>query len=96
MQKAARRGDLCSGHDDCGARPAQRGSADVTINDKAALRRDDPFVPHGGAQSAPHPGKVKGGSATVTINDLPAARAGDSIDCGSSIHTGSGDVLIGD
>jgi uncharacterized Zn-binding protein involved in type VI secretion len=96
MKKAARRGDLCTGHDDCSPRPARRGSADVTVNDRAVLRVSDPFVPHGCPDHRPHPGKVKKGSSTVTINDLPAARIGDPIDCGSDIQTGSADVYIGD
>lgn len=96
MKPAARRGDRCTGHDDCSSRPAQRGSPDVTVNDRAQLRETDPFVRHGCPDHAPHPGKVKKGSSTVTINDLPAARAGDPIDCGSDIQTGSGDVYIGD
>jgi len=96
MKKAARRGDLCTGHDDCSPRPAQKGSADVTVNDRALLRETDPFVRHGCAAHPPHPGKVKKGSSTVTINDLPAARVEDPIDCGSAIQTGSADVYIGD
>jgi uncharacterized Zn-binding protein involved in type VI secretion len=51
MQRAARRGDLCTGHDDCSPRPAQRGSTTTSFNDRAALRVSDPFVRHdcGGA-----------------------------------------------
>jgi uncharacterized Zn-binding protein involved in type VI secretion len=96
MEKAARRGDLCTGHDGCTPRPAQRGSPDVTVNDRASLRVADPFVPHGCPDHPPHPGKVKAGSGTVTINDLPAARVGDAVDCGSALQTGSGDVYIGE
>ncbi len=92
MDKAARRGDLCSGHEGSPPRPAQRGSPDVTFNDRASLRVSDPFVPHG---HPPHPGKVARGSSTVTINDQPAARVGDAIDCGSHVETGSPDVFIG-
>jgi uncharacterized Zn-binding protein involved in type VI secretion len=96
MKKAARRGDLCTGHDDCSPRPAQRGSPHVTFNARAALRVTDPFVNHGCAAHAPHPGKVAEGSTTVTIDGLPAARVTDPVDCGSTIQTGSADVYIGD
>ncbi len=96
MKRAARRGDHCTGHDDCSARPAQRGSPDVTVDDRAVLRVTDPFVQHGCAAHPPHPGKVEKGSSTVTINDKAAARIGDPIDCGSTIKTGSTDVYIGD
>jgi uncharacterized Zn-binding protein involved in type VI secretion len=95
MERAARRGDLCTGHDDCPSRPSRSGSADTHVNDRAALRVGDPFVPHGCAAHSPHPGKVAQGSATVTINGRPAARVGDPVDCGSAVQTGSGNVFIG-
>jgi uncharacterized Zn-binding protein involved in type VI secretion len=91
--RAARRGDLCTGHHEARPRPAQRGSPDVTVNDRPALRAEDPFGKHGATQ---HTGKVTQGSATVTVNDRPAARSGDPIDCGSRVDTGSDDVFIGD
>ncbi len=93
MNKAARRGDLCTGHHESGPRPALRGSPDVTINDRPALRAGDPFGKHG---PTAHEGKVQVGSSTVTINDVPAARSGDAIDCGSHVESGSDDVLVGD
>jgi uncharacterized Zn-binding protein involved in type VI secretion len=96
MSNAARRGDLCTGHDDCPGRPAKNGSADVTVNDRAALRVGDEFVLHRCPKHSPHKGVVNAGSSTVTINDQPAARIGDAIDCGSSVKTGSNDVFIGD
>jgi uncharacterized Zn-binding protein involved in type VI secretion len=96
MQKASRRGDQDTGHDDCGGRPAQKGSPDVAVNDKPALRVDDELVPHGCEEHKRHPGKVAQGSSTVTFNDKPAARVGDPIDCGGTMKTGSPDVLIGD
>ena len=96
MAFASRRGDLCSGHDDCSGRPASQGSIDVALNDRPALRVNDAFVPHGGAAHPRHGGKVTQGSSTVTINDQPAARIGDPLDCGSTLHTGSSDVSIGD
>lgn len=93
MQKAARRGDKCTGHGDARSRPAQRGSSDTWVNDKASLRVDDPFLKHG---PDAHHGKVSEGSSTVTINDRPAARVGDALDCGGTIQDGSNDVSIGD
>ncbi len=97
MTKAARRGDLCTGHDACPPRPALAGSPDVTIDDRKAVRVSaDAFVPHGCPGHAPHPGKVQRGSSSVTINDLPAARVGNPLDCGGEVQTGSADVDIGD
>ena len=93
MQNAARRGDKDTGHDDAGGRPANKGSPDVHLNDKPALRQGDELVAHGPDQ---HKGKVKKGSSTVTFNDMPAARVGDPVDCGGEMKTGSADVFIGD
>ncbi len=95
MQPASRRGDLCTGHDDCSGRPASQGSPDVSLNDRPALRVDDALVAHGCTAHKPHPGKVAAGSSTVTFNDKPAARVADPVDCGSEMRTGSPDVLIG-
>jgi uncharacterized Zn-binding protein involved in type VI secretion len=96
MPFASRRGDLCTGHDDCAGRPASQGSVDVQLNDKPALRAADALVPHGSAAHARHASKVAQGSSSVTINDRPAARVGDPVDCGGALQTGSPDVLIGD
>lgn len=96
MQKAARLADICTGHDACPPRPSAAGSPDTTVNDRASLRLNDLFVPHGCNVHPPHPGKIAKGSSTVTINDKAAARVNDPIDCGGKVQTGSSDVLIGD
>jgi uncharacterized Zn-binding protein involved in type VI secretion len=93
MNKAGRRGDLCTGHDVHGPRPAIKGSPDVTVNDRPALRSGDAFAKHGPTR---HGGSLSAGSATVTFNDKPASRVGDALDCGSSLGVGSDDVLVGD
>jgi uncharacterized Zn-binding protein involved in type VI secretion len=72
-----------------------RGSPDVLVDDRAAVRQDDPLNSHGCAAHGSHKGKVKGGSSTVTLNDKPAARVGDEVDCGGALDTGSEHVLIG-
>lgn len=96
MALAARRGDLCTGHDDCKARPILRGSPDVFVDDRAAARQDDPLASHSCAEHKSHKGKVRGGSSTVTLNDRPAARVGDEVDCGGALDVGSEHVQIGD
>jgi len=93
MSKAGRRGDLCTGHDVHGPRPAIKGSPDVSINDRPALRTGDPFAKHGPTR---HGGGMSAGSSTVTFNDKPAARVGDALDCGSTLGDGSDDVFVGD
>jgi uncharacterized Zn-binding protein involved in type VI secretion len=93
MNKAGRRGDLCSGHADAKARPALKGSPDILVNDRAALRVGDTYAKHG---PSAHAGAVKTGSPTVWFNDVQAARVDDPIDCGSKVAEGSPDVEIGD
>lgn len=95
VTRAARRGDLCTGHDDCKPRPILKGSPDVTVDDKPVARQGDPLTAHGCAQHSPHKGKVSGGSSTVTVNDKPVARVGDDVDCGGALEVGSPHLEIG-
>ncbi len=93
MKKAGRRGDLCTGHGDHRPRPATKGSPDVIINDRAALRVGDAFAKHGPTM---HAGNMSVGSSTVTFNDRPASRVEDALDCGGALRDGSDDVFVGD
>ncbi len=93
MNKAGRRGDLCTGHDAHGPRPAIKGSPDVIINDRPALRVGDAFAKHGPTM---HGGVMSAGSENVTFNDKPASRVEDALDCGSALRDGSDDVIVGD
>ena len=100
MPKAARLGDTAGGHGCFPPTAIIAGSSDVSINGKPAARKGDaallhacpcPYVVHG-----VHGRTINAGSSTVSINGKPAARVGDAIDCGGSVASGSGDVLIGD
>ncbi|WP_425357190.1 PAAR domain-containing protein [Vibrio tritonius] len=100
MPKAARLGDTAGGHGCFPPTVIIAGSSDVSINGKPAARKGDaallhacpcPYVVHG-----VHGRTINAGSSTVSINGKPAARVGDAFDCGGSVASGSGDVLIGD
>jgi uncharacterized Zn-binding protein involved in type VI secretion len=104
MPAAGRVGDQArnaEGGDPCCERPvegpAQRGSPDVLINGRAALRVGDPgeHAPCSGK----HAWKAEEGSRSVTINGVPAHRRGDvTTHCHGKgeLVEGSPDVCIGD
>lgn len=91
---AGRLGDVHSGHSCFPPSPCTKGSNNVSINGKPAMRVTDTFVPHccGPSCHTPYLGM---GSSTVIINGLPAGRLGDTTTCGASVMVGSGNVLIG-
>ncbi|MBN0986927.1 type VI secretion system PAAR protein [Amphritea pacifica] len=95
MPKAARLGDIGSGHGCFPATPIVSGSGDVLIEGVPAARVGDALAPHGCRKCPPHGRAVAAGSSTVMINGKPAARVGDSISCGGSVASGSGSVSIG-
>ena len=95
MPKAARIGDIGSGHGCFPPTPVTAGSGNVKINGIPAARLGDPLAAHGCGKCPPHGRSISGGSGTVFINGKPAARIGDGIDCGGSVAAGSGDVIIG-
>ena len=77
--------------------PAIKGSPDVEVNNKAALRVTDPGV-HA-ACCGSNSWKAACGSATVVINNLPAHRKTDETQhCGGvgKLIEGSPDVIVGD
>ncbi|MEH6578925.1 MAG: type VI secretion system PAAR protein [Amphritea sp.] len=96
MPKAARLGDIASGHGCFPPTPITSGSGDVLINGIPAARVGDSVAPHGCKDCPPHGRNIAAGSATVFINGKPAARLGDAISCGGSVNAGSGNVFIGD
>ena len=95
-KKAARLGDIGGGHGCFPPTPIIMGSLDVLINHRPAARLSDPVLLHACGNCPPHPRNISAGSGTVLINNKKAARASDAINCGGSISTGSGDVLIGE
>lgn len=76
--------------------PAIQGSPDVLIDNRPALRLNDPGV-HAGCCDG-NMWKAAKGSGTVMINKLPAHRLGDTTQhCGGvgTLIEGSTDVIIG-
>lgn len=96
MPSAARLGDSCTGHGCWPPRANASASIDVLINGRGAFRVGDGWLPHT-CPSIPetHASTQAGGSPTVFVNGKPLARVGDSVACGGSVATGSGDVLAG-
>lgn len=95
MPSATRKGDLCTGHDACGAVPLVGCSSDVFINGCGAGRLGDKYSSHGCIVHPGHQDNIASGSSTVFINGIPAGRVGDSVSIGGSVAQGSGDVFIG-
>lgn len=94
MPGAHRLGDACGGHGCFPSRPNASASPDVFVNGLASHRLGDAWQPHGCAVCPPHGGSAAGGSPNVFVNGLPKCRIGDPVSCGSSMATGSDDVIV--
>lgn len=98
MPSASTVGDAIAPHGCWSGGTISAGSGDVLINGKPAARVADPGTPHSWIcpkPPPPHGVAISGGSGTVLINGKPAARIGDPTDCGSTVSSGSGNVIIG-
>ncbi|HDM8166668.1 PAAR domain-containing protein [Vibrio harveyi] len=98
MGKAtARQGDSDTGHGAYPPRQNTGGSADVFINSKPAHCQGDAWASHCKTVKPYdcHGASTAGGSSSVFVNGKALARVGDSVSCGSSIASGSGDVFTG-
>jgi uncharacterized Zn-binding protein involved in type VI secretion len=78
----------------------QKGSNDVYINGRPAMRAGDDFASSCNGLPLNHPlwpfpVVIAEGSATVYINGKPAARLGSKMVCGAHIKSGSPDTFIG-
>lgn len=94
MPAATREGDWSTGHDCHPPVQAAKGSPNVFINGKPAMRVDDAWEPHS-CGGSPHTPLSSEGSSTVFINGKPAVRIGDMCDCGQASAEGSDNVFIG-
>lgn len=94
MPGAARKGDICSGHDCFPPRESIEGSENVFINGIPAHRKGDEWKEH--CCGICHTSILSSGSSSVFINGKPAGRIGDEIECGSVVSSGSYNVFIGD
>ena len=99
MPAVTRKGDSCTGHDCFPARTSTSGSGNVFVNGIPAHREGDswdvhtcthPDTPHGS-----HGGSLASGSSTVYVNGKQLGRVGDTVSCGSTVASGSGNVFAG-
>jgi len=95
MPGAVRLADTGSGHGCWPSRANSSASTDVFINSRGAHRVGDSWAAHT-CEAIPetHGSSQATGSPTVFVNGVALARIGDSIACGSSNATGSGDVYV--
>ncbi len=70
----------------------ENGSPDVFINGRPAAHVENSIA---SCDKHPGPVKVAEGSSNIFINGKAAARKGDKLTCGSTIASGSGNVLLG-
>lgn len=96
MAAIVRLGDICTGHGCWPPRPNTSASSDVFVNGIGVHRVGDAWAAHT-CPSIPqtHASVQASGSGTVSVNGKPVARVGDSVACGSSNATGSGNVFSG-
>jgi uncharacterized Zn-binding protein involved in type VI secretion len=90
MPAIARVTDLCTGHGLCGPRPADSGRPSVLANGLQVHCVGDHWSIH-----CMHDSFLLTGSSTVLINGVGVGRVGDQVECGSSVMTGSHNILIG-
>ena len=93
MPAVTQLGSSCSGHGCWPPRPNIQGSMNVFVNGIAAHRQSDAWATHCCGKSC-HDGVLAAGSSTVYCNDLQLCRIGDPVSCGSSVATGSADVIV--
>lgn len=95
MPEVTRKGDQCTGHSDFPPRVNDQGSSDVFVNGIEVHRQGDHWVTHCNSVPTCHDSTLSAGSSTVFVNGKGVGRVGDSIGCGSSVASGSGNVFAG-
>lgn len=93
MPAAHRLGDLCTGHGCWPPRPNISASSDVLVNNLGSHRLGDGWAVHCCDDDC-HGAVAAQGSPNVFVNGLPKCRIGDAVSCGSSMATGSPDVIV--
>ena len=96
MPGAARLGDSCTGHGCWPSRSNVEGSPDVFINGLPAHAVGHAWAVHTWTHK-PHPshgGALAAGAARVYVNGRQLGYIGAPVDCGSSVATGSSDVIV--
>lgn len=95
MPSASTLGDAFLPHDGWSGGVVTSGSSDVLINGKPASRVGDSGTPHTKPKNPPHSVIISSGSNSVLINGKPAAHIGSAASCGSTVSSGSADVIVG-
>ena len=85
---------LCSGHDDFQQRNPVTCSDSLFVTGLGVISIGDTweFHEHGGKN---HDSVQSTGSSSIFVNNKAVARIGDSIECGSTVMTGSDTVFFG-
>lgn len=94
MPAAVRLGDICSGHGCYPSRQNDQGSPDVFVNNLPSHRQGDSWAQHCCPDEGCHDSVAANGSPNVFVNGKPKCRVGDSVACGSTMVTGSADVIV--
>jgi len=92
MPPVARIYDICTGHGCFPPRMNIQGSPDVVVNNRVVHRQDDAWATHCCGPPC-HASSLAAGDATVEVNNKQLGRIGDPVKCGSSIATGSHNVI---
>lgn len=97
MQGVCRAKDICTGHECYPPRENISWSQNVFVNSRGWHRKDDAWGPHCDSCDDDHPCHISKtvASGSVFVNSRPGAKAGDPLDCGSAIATGSPNVRCG-
>lgn len=74
-------------------RPNATASDDTFVNGRGSHRLGDMWQVHCCPPPC-HDGSLAGGSDTIYVNSKPHGRIGDPVSCGSSVMTGSDDVIL--
>ena len=96
MPGAHRLGDGCSGHGCWPPRANVAASPDVIVNGVGSHRVGDGWATHC-CTDKPfpcHASIAASGSPNVIVNGRPKCRIGDAVACGSSMATGSSNVIV--
>ena len=93
MPGAARLGDSCTGHGWFPSRVNVEGSPDVYINGIPAHRQGDGWAVHCCGKSW-HGSSLAAGAARVYVNGKQLGYIGAPVACGSSVSSGSSDVIV--
>ncbi len=96
MPQAARLNDSCTGHGCWPPRNNIAASDNVMINGRGAHRVGDGWAVHC-CPAIPecHDSVLASGSRSVMVNGRAAGRVGDTVACGSTVASGSDNVMIG-